>query len=571
MGRRIAESVLVALRRKHLFWDVTAIGTFAVIAVCIYYARGGFTSRIVDLTSDAANIATMAASRDYPERFQKDSTFSNAHASDFYVAFHVPVTRALYRFTGDYGLAFTVLLLPTLFLYLAGFYYLGKALVGNRALATAFAFANMILVKGPRDTAWGPFKDALPRFDHAILFALLVMLMWRFRDRRRYWWALFLGAGLGVYIHPVSTPALGAMLFGAAIAVTVFEGRLRARLIPLLTGAVVFAAAVTPFGLPFSAASFRTPEPGQLSAADAAEVSQIIEQRFSGHYLSPAATVAEYLARPQMLWGVLPTLVVASAVVWAIGVSEARRIAAFTWGGLAGLAVAAVLLPIGFELLTPPWKGGVFRGELPRALRYIVPLTYVLALTAVHEVWWRVPVPRRRLFVMAVVSCMGLTAFAVLPRGVRVVRAAVTKRERNTDTLALVDMLRTLCSVEHTILPVMGDPLVIRYAALRPLAFAPKDVPSRNSLVDARRWQENMMTLRQIEKMSRVDEKLLATVTWARRLAARFVVVELDQAGDAKHIKPPESTRVLFYNSSFIVLEIEKRDVFEDSQAMDAI
>ncbi|MGQ9607406.1 MAG: hypothetical protein ACUVTW_14495, partial [Thermogutta sp.] len=83
MGRRFAESVLVALRRKHLYADATAIGIFAVISVYVYYARGGFAPRVVDLTSDAANIATMAASRDYPEPFRKDSSFSNPRVSDF--------------------------------------------------------------------------------------------------------------------------------------------------------------------------------------------------------------------------------------------------------------------------------------------------------------------------------------------------------------------------------------------------------------------------------------------------------------------------------------------------------
>ncbi|MGQ9607407.1 MAG: hypothetical protein ACUVTW_14500, partial [Thermogutta sp.] len=474
-------------------------------------------------------------------------------------------TRVLYRLTGDYGLAFTVLLLPTLFLYLVAFYFLGVALVGNRMLAMTFAFANMILVKGPRDTAWGPFKDALPRFDHAILFALLFMLMWRFRDRPRYWWAIFLGAGLGVYIHPVSTPAMGAMLFGSGIAVALFERRLRACLTPLLTGAVVFVAAVLPFGLPFTAASFRTPEPAQLCASDAAEITQIIERRFSGHYLSPAATITEYLIRPHMLWGVLPVLVLASMAVWAIGVPDGRRIAAFTWVGLGGLAVAAVLLPIAVELLTPPWIGGVFRGELPRALRYIVPLAYVLVLTAVHKIWLYVPAQRRRLLLTVVVSCMGLTAVAVLPRGMRVVRATVAENDRNTDTLALVDVLRKHCSVEHTILPIMSDPLVIRYAALRPLAFARKDIPSPNSLIDAKLWLENAETLTKIEKMVSLDEKVVAAVTWAKKLAARFVVVELDHADNAKRIEPPNSSRVLFYNSSFLVLEVDTLDVYDGS------
>ncbi|MGQ9564290.1 MAG: hypothetical protein ACUVTH_12235 [Thermogutta sp.] len=556
MGKCNTDKLLGLVRLRSLHTDTVTVLFFLIVSLIIYRARGGFEPRVVDLTSDAANIATMSASQDFPQNFHNDSTFSDPRASRFYVAIHVPATRVLYWLCGDYGLAFTILLFPTVFFYLVGFYYLGVVLVGNRAFAIVFTFANMILVKGPRDTAWGPFKDALPRFDHAILFALLMGLMWRLRNRLWFWCVIFLGAGLGVYIHPVSTPAMGAMLFGAGVSMALLEGRLRSRMAPLVLGGVLFIGPVIPFALPFAAASFRTPEPAKLSAADAVEISRIVEQRFSGRYLSPMATIAEYLTRPQMLWGILPGFAIATAVVCKIGRPDSRRVAAFTCGALIGLTVAAVLLPLAFEFLTPPWKGAVFRGELPRAFRYIVPLSYILALTAASEIWARVSDQGRRLFLTFLGLCVLACAVALLSRGMRVVRAIIAGNTRNSDTLSLVDAVRKHCSIEHTILPVMQDPLVIRYSALRPLAFALKDTPSQLSLEDARRWQYNARTLHTIEKIGSPTEKVRAAVLWALELGARYVVVQLPSSDSVQGISLPENTTRLFMNASFLLLEI---------------
>ncbi|MGB9588261.1 MAG: hypothetical protein ACPL7O_08785 [Armatimonadota bacterium] len=103
---------LNATRSQHAgsLIDMALLLLFLAVSTIIYYARGGFSSTVTDLTSDAAVIATMAASRDFPENFRHDSTFNRPDVSRFYVALHVPATRLLYRITGDYGLAFTVLL-----------------------------------------------------------------------------------------------------------------------------------------------------------------------------------------------------------------------------------------------------------------------------------------------------------------------------------------------------------------------------------------------------------------------------------------------------------------------------
>ena len=280
------------------FWrsrgfDFAVIVAFALISFAVFWARGGLSPPVLDLTSDAANIATMAAVQDFPDNFARDSQFQN-FTPGFYVAFHVPATRFLYRLTQDYGQAFTLLLFPTFFGYLVAFYFLGAMLLGSRWYGVALALANILLVKGPRDTAWGPFKDALPRFDHAVLFAVVLALLWRWRNKSWLWPIVFFIAGLGLYVHPVSTPALALMLAGACIGLAIYQGNLRRQVLPTIVALIAFCLPVFPYALAFTRAQVSSEEVKSVSAEEAKEIANIIENRFTGDYLSPSRTILEY-------------------------------------------------------------------------------------------------------------------------------------------------------------------------------------------------------------------------------------------------------------------------------------
>lgn len=534
--------------------DVSVTAIFFLIALGVYYARGGFRPTVVNLTSDAATIATMAAAQDYPENFKADSVFSSPTPSRFYVAFHVPATRLLNRIFHDYGKAFTFLLLPTMFLYLVGFYYLGTQWFGSRGLATALAFVNLVLVKGPRDTAWGPFKDALPRFDHAVLFAFLLALIWRWRERPWLWPLLFLGAGLGVYVHPVSTPAMGAMLLGASVALAVSSGSWRRFVIPIGFGSLLFMLALLPFALPFTLNSASAATGLALSPDELRELAEIIEERFTGHYLSPARTVQEYLARPYMAFVFLPALVAGGCVMWGFGSRDDRVKVIFLVGVLFGLISSAAIFPMVIELATDPWELAVFKGELPRPLRYLIPVTYLCAFSAL-SLLWKSAIAKQRWLTFSLVGIVVLGGVvAVFPRASRAARAALSAGHADRPVAELVKAVEIYCNPKFAILPVMEDPLVLRYSALRPLAFTYKDVPAFTNLSEAVKWRKNRDTLRKTLRIHDPYARVRAAREWAEFLQVQYVVVEKPIPSALANPALGDDWQVVFENVRFLVL-----------------
>ena len=545
--------------RQGYAFELAVVAGLACFSFVVFYLRGGLTSPVVDLTSDAANIATMAAALDFPEHFARDSQFRNFKPR-FYVALHVPLTRLLFRITGDYGHAFTLLLFPTLFGYLLAFYLLGSILFASRWYGLALALANMVLIKGPRDTAWGPFKDALPRFTHAIAFAVVLALLWRWRNRPWFWPICFFIAGLGLYVHPVSTPALGLMLVGACIAMGVYQGNLRKCILPTFVGVLAFCAPVLPYALAFTQAQFSLHVTESPSLVEADEIANILETRFTGHYLSPTHTVLEYFSRKYMLLGFLPCLLVGLVFAHSRAHENTRAVGAMCVGLLVGLLVATVLTPVIFELLTPPWAATAFKGELPRALRFIVPITYIVALACCYDLQLRTT-RRSRYVVYAAVGLAGL--LAMVPLGPRAWRALENfGRERTgkrTAVIELVMAVRQACDRTERVCAVMEDPLVIRYSAIRSLAFAPKDIPDATSAARAREWVENMRHLRTIKETEDWFLMLSRALDWARKLEARYVVVEKGRRFPGMSGISPENLEatILFQNSEFVLLEVE--------------
>lgn len=537
--------------------DIALITAFAVISFVVFWARGGLSPPVLDLTSDAANIATMAAAQDFPDNFACDSQFRN-FTPGFYVAFHVPATRLLYRLTQDYGQAFTLLLLPTLFAYLVAFYLLGTTLFGSRWYGLILATANMILVKGPRDTAWGPFKDALPRFDHAILFALLLALLWRWRGKPWLWPIVFFLAGLGLYVHPVSTPALALMLAGACIGLAICQGNLRRPVLPAIVGLIAFCLPVLPYAFAFTSDQFSAKGVKSVSAEEAREIADIIESRFTGDYLFPGRTVLEYFSRRHMLFGILPCLAVGLLVMHSRHDDLNWAMTGMCVGLISGLIAAAVIIPVAFEVLTPPWEARAFKGELPRALRYIVPITYVVALGAFATAWARLK-SRGRYILIALLGVIGaVSIMGLAPRAFRAVQNTKGKAsQKKIAVIELVNAVRHNCDPQHRICAIIEDPLIVRYGAIRSLAFAPKDVPNESSLALAKQWLNDVTKFRRIKAIQDYSLRVEEAIKWAQEKEAQYII--LDDATSIELLAGSELEscgKILFQNSRFVLIKV---------------
>ncbi|WP_347244921.1 hypothetical protein, partial [Thermogutta sp.] len=297
---------------------------------------------------------------------------------------------------------------------------------------------------------------------------------------------------------------------------------------------------------------------GGIKPIEIAELSHIVEERFTGAYLSPSKTLLEYFTRPYICYGFVPLLIGGWVMTRRCRDREVEVFRNFAMGAVFGLATAAVLIPLLFELAAPPLRGAVFKGELPRAARYIIPRSYIIALMGARCLWRSLRLPRRKVFVAAILSIIGVVVVILtLPRLSRMVKAMQQVPSANSQVVELVSAIKRDVQREEPIVAAMADPLVIRYSALRSLAFATKDVPSMTSLTQAKMWKENTRTYNYIMGLESFDQRISATIDWAKFLGARVIVVERPSSDNKELLTTHfNNTQLVFYNCRYALIRL---------------
>jgi len=184
------------------------VGTlFLSVAITLFLLRWKFLVPFPFLVGDAATYAGFAAALDNPEMFVGDPLLGNLGNINFYLTFHIPLTRLLARILElDYGSAWLLVLIPQVFLQLSGFYILGRVLFGSRWAGLCFSLLTLARIQLNFGTFWGFNPDPLARttFQSGLPFLLAGALWWRNQPSR--WPVLMVLAGVLMYVHPVSTP-----------------------------------------------------------------------------------------------------------------------------------------------------------------------------------------------------------------------------------------------------------------------------------------------------------------------------------------------------------------------------
>jgi len=535
---------------------------FAVVGCCLagalllWLALGGFERPTVALMCDAGVYASIAAAYDHPDYFAKDGALANPKQFATYVALHVPATRALARITGDYGAAFRLLIIPVSAIYGAAFYYLGFSLFKRPSYGLMLLFLNLIHVKGPRDTAWGPFPDALPRVSHAALFAIIIALLWHWRNKPGRWWALFAAAALGVYVHPVSTPAAIAMLTLGCLAIGWQARFLRTAVLNVVLGLVVAAVLLAPYAIVFAAHECGS-SPGVVRGARE-EITQIVQSRFAWGYLSPLRTIYYYFSRPEILL-ILALGAVSAGYLLTIKRSTRATLLLSLCGGMSvGLAIASACIPVLLELSTHTIEFATLKGDLPRPLRYVVPISYLLMLGGVKfsKRTFGINRPLARLGFWIALAGIGLVAFLA---GYDFFQK-YAHGEKSLAVQELVVAVQNSVPVGEPILAVMIEPLPIRYAALRPLYFALKDLPSRNDLDSARHWYCNAQRMRELINESSLAKRLKGGLDWANASSVSWVIIEnpneVEGTPSDSDENLPEGATIVFKNKHFLLVRL---------------
>ena len=228
--------------------DWVVISIFALLALItqISSASSGFPNVI--LGGDAANIASFAAGRAFPQLFTGDAILGDLRNIGLYTTIHLPITIWLEKLVGNFGLAYSLLVFPHVFLQYLSYYLLGRVIFNNRYWAFLFTLA----ISAPMDLAggevWGVVSDGMPRITYQILIPfLLILLLTTWRDRPRRWIWVMVIAGLMAFIHPVSTPAWAFALWLGLWPNMPSYFALKDKLLQMFKMGVVLALALLPY------------------------------------------------------------------------------------------------------------------------------------------------------------------------------------------------------------------------------------------------------------------------------------------------------------------------------------
>jgi hypothetical protein len=549
-------------QRRFDWRDGVVIFAFFLCAALFFLARLQRSLPAPLVWGDSANIASFAAALDHPRNFQGDALLHNLDNIRIYSTIQIPLIRFFYRWVGEYGLSFLLLLGPTVFLQLLGFYLLGRVILASRYWALLFSLACAIPTTVVLQEFWGIVDNPLPRFTFQALIPFVLALFWIWRQRPRRWLVVMALAGLLVYVHPVSTPAwIAALWLGCMLYLPHNWSRWQKVSWMVCLGAVSLLAM-----LPFIYNYLTYHETGQT--ANNALLLRVLYEDFPENLLNPPAAVLDLL-QDVLSSGMLLFGLAGLTVLWILKAGERRELL-LTLVWLGGLLLISVVVPAAERIAERLFALVPLETELLRGIRYIYIFLILYSIWGLSEVWRRA---RYRALATGIVV-LGLVPLIlfVLPN--------LERLNRYLDMKPLVACWTTgrlLCPVENDYnslvqairqqTPEDGRiyystnaydtaALPLRYLALRSLVYSYKDrgLLAYSNAAELEQWYQNMS-----EASAYKSDKI-----WLRsdpegmrrfldRLGADYLVVNFALGpGRAADI----GAQIVYQNESFTLLQL---------------
>lgn len=451
-----------------------------LLSYFVQQGRIGASVGGVDLATDAANYAAIAAATAQPEAFVLDDVFGDAALYGAHSTAIVPLIAHIAH-EDNYGLAYLKLTGLHVFLHYLAFYILGCVLFKKRWQALIFTILQGQVYWIFWGTYWGAgYIDYTPRTTFEIFYAVYIVVALALLRRPR-WWPVFMAAtGLLIYVHSISTlpVALGFWL-GFAV--------LRPRAVPwarhaiwmLLCGAcflLVAAPAILHHGAP----------PPSLTADDVAMLREVLLTRFDAEFTYYWQAIGQFFLKHS----VLPIFPLALAGAYSIrrwGDSGERRIV-----GQFALWTLGVLGVLGIFLIDQELARALGRHhyefDLVRVLRFLVFFAQCVALMGLCVLMRHVARNSTRRYWMVIACYVALCAGLFVGGQQDMLRKSLawywhsTSPERleaaygpQIRRAAMLKALMTHTEPGASIFYPRED-LAIRYIALRSLTHSWKDV-----------------------------------------------------------------------------------------------
>ncbi len=176
-----------------------------ILSALVHFGRIGASVDGVDLSTDAANYASIAAANTHPQAFVKDPAYDDEKR----YGVHDTITTSflpLLTQEDNFGLAY---LQPTgvqFFLHGLAFYLLGLYLLHKPWQAVFFTMIMSQAYWLTFGTYWGNgYYDYLPRSTFEVFYAFFIIAAFKIRHSPKLWPLFMLAIGLMAYVHSIST------------------------------------------------------------------------------------------------------------------------------------------------------------------------------------------------------------------------------------------------------------------------------------------------------------------------------------------------------------------------------
>ncbi len=540
--------------------DAVALCGFALFAAATFLGRWKGITPFVFLSSDAGIVSSFVAAYQHPELFRGDVLLGDFTNFRYYLAIHPLLILVINKLTGDYGLAYISLLLITVFVQCCGFYLLGLTLFRSRYWALLLVVINLAPIALPVREFWGIYDDPLPRSLFHACLPFLLAAAFRFKYEVRVWPWIMVATGLIFYTHPVSAPPWAlAIWLGFWIFLPPKWGILKKFAYMFMLG-LIFVVTVIPWALNLVLVHERPAS----AAVNYNDVVGIIADRVGAELLDVGLALTLWLKEVSSwpLWLFCLWSVTGSVVLW----SRRRDLRAdiklvAVW--CLGIIFVAVGLTFVEQTICRIYDLKRFQMDSIRGVKYLVPIMLLMC------VWSLAGISRQfRKGSLSRISTMVLGALITViwvyhgppVTFIQTAKAwahgSLTPRpsKDEVDTLQAVNAMKENTKPGSTILSLVL-PLEVRYAALRPIAYAYKDggIFADTNLGSLLEWDKIRKSIDEINSSSNLGSKLLMTLELAKRLNTDYVMTDFNVVPD---MASSLGAKVVWSNKSYTLLSL---------------
>lgn len=487
------------LSRNHALWDVVFI---AIIAGYVLYGLWGvsiLSSNGLEISTDLCCYVQNLAGELHRELFAQDPLLAVPTTANSIIS--LESTLATWLQPGeDVAQAMLRAGAVGVFLHYIGCYYLGRRLWDSPLIAALFAMLTGVTVWISFGTYWGfGSGDITPRVFYAALFPVLLAATLSALDKPQLRPFILFASGCGMYLHSISSLVASCMLF------TVFffhraKGDSLPRHCAWLLLSLVAWSLPTLLYLFSSIQSVTT-----FSAQDLAVFQQVFDRRFIEDEGSLWQRLVSHLHFRSDSFPLLVQGFLGYFIVRRFGSPTMKRLASIIPTLLLGVCIA-VLLSVAETHISEMLGRLPMAAELPRGVRFIIFLCWIMIVGAFACLWQRAP-KRASLLAIAAIVCVLVFDQGRWATGARFALRQTFDIPHTTKELrclrrgaSLAEALQAVEAFVPQDAPIFAehDVMAIRYRLYRPLAYAFKDGSSYLYSQDAQgaaRWLD-IVTIR---------------------------------------------------------------------------